>query len=69
MASCTYPQQRQVLYAPYQSRSMIMEPRQRGHVRGSVVFMKGSSSLACIAQAHSPPAVEDHTVPDACGVS
>lgn len=39
-ASWTYPQQRQVPYAPYQSRSMIIDPRQRGHERGRLVFME-----------------------------
>jgi hypothetical protein len=40
-ASWTYPQHRQVLYAPYQSRSMIIEPRQRGHERGRALFIDG----------------------------
>jgi hypothetical protein len=35
-----------VLYAPYQSRSMIMEPRQRGQVRGSEALIKMSSQGA-----------------------
>jgi hypothetical protein len=40
MASWTYPQHRHVLYAPYQSLSIIIEPRQRGHVRGSTLFIE-----------------------------
>jgi hypothetical protein len=48
-ASWTYPQQRQVPYAPYQSFSMIMEPRQRGQVRGSDVFMQDVPFQSCSA--------------------
>src|SRR5262249_50418829 len=33
-ASLTKPQQIQVLYEPYQSRSIIIDPPQRGQVRG-----------------------------------
>lgn len=73
-ASCTYPQQRHVLYAPYQSRSMIMEPRQRGQVRGRVVFMKAVLSSPPVgghARTTGRPKVSSSiTEPSvACGVS
>jgi len=49
-ASWTYPQQRQVLYAPYQSFSMIIDPRQRGQVRGSETFIAATfQGLAAVA--------------------
>jgi hypothetical protein len=62
-ASCTYPQQRQVPYAPYQSRSMIMEPRQRGQVRGSDVFMQAGPFQS--ASATLPPGAEALRLPGA----
>jgi hypothetical protein len=35
--SCTYPQAMQLLYAPYQSRSVIMLPWQRGQLLGGAI--------------------------------